>query len=171
MMRDFPELIDNHNFVNNLNITFNSNELFEEWKYLSNLEKRSSIASTLISNIQNAEGQPYLSTEWVIRNIMKFTDRDIEENKKYKIKEQGQLSNVQGVNDEEMGEEEGFDLPSGPGTSYFKEKGMNTPQNVQMGGQTQVQPTPVQTPTPSSSPTPVQGGQTPPQGGQSQTGA
>jgi hypothetical protein len=171
MMRDFPELIDNHMFVNNLNVSFNSNELFEEWKHLSNLEKRSNIASTLISNIQNAEGQPYLSTEWVIRNIMKFTDKDIEENKKYKIKEQGQLSNVQGVNDEEMGAEEEFDLPSGPGSSYFKEKGMNTPQNVQMGGQTQVQPTPVQTPSPAQAPTPVQGGQTPPQGGQSQTGA
>ena len=119
MMRDFPELIDDHNFIKELNVTFNANELFEEWKYLGNLEKRATIASTLTSNLQNAEGESYLATEWIIRNIMKFTDKDIAENAKYKLKEKGSLAGEPTGEEGGMGEGGGGGMPSGPGADFF----------------------------------------------------
>lgn len=85
MILDFPELKDDNLFHASLNVDFNTNELFEEWKYLNNLSKRADIASNLSSNLQDAEGKPYLHIEYIIRKIMKFTDADIAENNKYKI--------------------------------------------------------------------------------------
>jgi len=124
LMRDFPELINDHRFMAHLNIEFNSNELFEEWKKLANLEKRSTIASTLIANIQNAEGEPYLPIEWVVRNIMKFNDEEISEIMKYKIKEKGALAGTEGEGGEGGGGEGGMDFgeegpPTGPGSDFF----------------------------------------------------
>jgi len=85
MILDFPELKDDNLFHTNLQIIFNSNELFEEWKYLNNLAKRAEIASTLSTNLMGADEKPYLHIEWIIRKIMKFTDADIAENNKYKL--------------------------------------------------------------------------------------
>ena len=85
MVLDFPELEQDRIFDSYIKLKFNSNDLFEEWKHLNNLSKRAEISSTLSSNLQDAEGKPYLSIEWIVRNIMKFTDKDIEENNKYKM--------------------------------------------------------------------------------------
>lgn len=84
MVLDFPELEKDRLFDSFINLEFNSNDLFEEWKRLNNLAKRAEIASTLSSNLQDAEDQPYLSIEWIVREIMKFSDKDIELNNKYK---------------------------------------------------------------------------------------
>ena len=84
MVLDFPELEKDKLFDSYIKIKFNSNDLFEEWKYLNNLSKRAEIASTLSSNLVDADGKPYLSIEFLIRKIMKFTDEDIELNNKYK---------------------------------------------------------------------------------------
>ena len=137
MMRDFPELIEDHEFANEINIKFNSNELFEEWKYLGNLEKRSTIASSLLSNIADSEGEPYLATEWVIRNIMKFTDEDIAENAKYKLKETSGLS----ADGEGGGGEGGEDgKPSGPGADFFDMADHEDVGGEQEEGDAQAQP-------------------------------
>lgn len=85
MVLDFPELSQDRIFESYLKLKFNSNDLFEEWKYLNNLAKRAEIASTLSANLQDADGKPYLSIEWIVRNIMKFTDKDIESNNKFKL--------------------------------------------------------------------------------------
>jgi len=85
MIMDFPELKDDNLFHASLQLMFNSNELFEEWKYLNNLSKRAEIASTLSSNLMGGDEKPYLHIEWIIRKIMKFTDADIAENNKYKL--------------------------------------------------------------------------------------
>jgi len=85
MALDFPELTSDRVFESFIKLKFNSNDLFEEWKYLNNLSKRAEIASTLSSNLQDGEGKPYLSIEWIVRNIMKFTDIDIESNNKFKM--------------------------------------------------------------------------------------
>ena len=162
MMRDFPELISDNNFIANLSIEFNANELFEEWNYLKNLEKRSSIASSMLTNIQNAEGEPYLASEWVIRKIMRFTDADIQENMKYKIKEKGSMS-IEEIEGGEGGESD-FGGATGPGEDYFgkeeapggPEMGTEAQAGAQIGGQAQ---------TPPAAQAPAQGGgqaQTPP---------
>ena len=145
-----------------LSIEFNANELFEEWNYLKNLEKRSSIASSMLTNIQNAEGEPYLASEWVIRKIMRFTDADIQENMKYKIKEKGSMS-IEEIEGGEGGESD-FGGATGPGEDYFgkeeapggPEMGTEAQAGAQIGGQAQ---------TPPAAQAPAQGGgqaQTPP---------
>jgi len=85
MILDFPELKDDNLFHSSFKIKFNSNELFEEWKYLNNLAKRAEIVSTLSSNLVDEEGKSYLHVEWLVRKIMKLTDDDIAENEKYKL--------------------------------------------------------------------------------------
>ena len=169
-MRDFPELIEDHNFIKELNIEFNSNELFEEWKYLGNLEKRATIASTLTSNLQNAEGESWLATEWIVRRIMKFTDEDIAENEKYKLKEKGALAGT--PTGEEGGE--GGGPPSGPGADFFEGEGGGEGQG-EFGGQApqggaQAGGGQAQAGAQAGGQTPQGGGQTPQGGGQGAAG-
>ena len=149
MMRDFPELISDHRFISHLNVDYNSNELFEEWNMLKNLEKRSGIAASLLSNIQDQDGIPYYATEWIVRKVMKMNDADIEENMKYKIKEKGLLRPKEGEDGFE--EEDEFGGPSGPGQSFFGDN-MTAPE---MGTQT---PTPTTQEPPQSSAPEIGGG-------------
>ena len=116
MMRDFPELISDYRFMSCMNIEYNSNEPLEEWNYLKNFEKRSGIAASLLSNLNDAEGKPFLAIEWVMRKVMKFTDQDFDENAKYKLKEAGTL----GTDQEGGNDNEDFVPSDGPGGDYFK---------------------------------------------------
>jgi hypothetical protein len=85
MILDFPELRDDNLFHISMQAMFNTNELFEEWKYLNNLSKRAEIASTLSSNLQDAEGKPFLHIMWIMKYIMKMTDEQLAENEKFKL--------------------------------------------------------------------------------------
>jgi hypothetical protein len=85
MCMEFPELKDDEIFLNQVDIVFVSNQLFEEWKMLGNLEKRSGILSTLLG-IQTADGKPYFHIDYLIDKIMKLTQEEKEENKAYWIK-------------------------------------------------------------------------------------
>jgi len=85
MCMEFPELKDDEVFLNQIDIIFYSNQLFEEWKKLGNLEKRAGLLSTLLG-IQTAEGQPYFHIDYLIDKIMKLTPEEKEENKAYWIK-------------------------------------------------------------------------------------
>jgi len=115
MILDFPELRKDVVFANSLKLLFNSDVLFEEWKYLANLDKRSQIAATLSSNLLDMEGKPYLAVEWIMRNVMKFSDADIEENEKYKMIERRKAMQNAGLNPPE----EGGGPPMGGGGSPF----------------------------------------------------
>lgn len=84
MILEFPELKDNVVFNSSIRVEFNKNGLFEEWKYLRNLEKRAGIASTLSGSLQDANGQPWFATEFLVKHIMKLTDEEIRENEAYK---------------------------------------------------------------------------------------
>ena len=125
MILDFPELEQDRIFDSYIKLKFNSNDLFEEWKYLNNLAKRAEIASTLSSNLQDAEGKPYLSIEWIVRNIMKFTDKNIEENNKYKM--------MSGM----AGEGAGASAPGGGGDMGGGDMGGGEFGGAQGGGQAQ----------------------------------
>jgi len=85
MCMEFPELKDDEIFLNQVDIIFVSNQLFEEWRKLGNFEKRSGIMSTLLG-IQTADGQPYFHIDFLIDKIMKLTQEEKEENKSYWIK-------------------------------------------------------------------------------------
>lgn len=85
MCMDFPELKDDEIFLNQVDIQFNSNQLFEEWKKLANFEKRASILGNLLT-IQTSDGQPYFHIDYLIDKVMKLTPEEKEENKAYWIK-------------------------------------------------------------------------------------
>jgi hypothetical protein len=88
MCMEFPELKDDEVFLNQIDIIFVSNQLFEEWKRLGNLEKRSSILSTLLG-IQTPDGKPYFHIDYLMDHVMKLTQEEKEENKSYWIKSAG----------------------------------------------------------------------------------
>lgn len=108
MCMEFPELKDDEIFLNQIDITFNSNQIFEEWKKLANMEKRSSILSSLLG-IQTADGQPYFHIEYLIDKVMKLTPEEKEENKAYWIK----YKSGSGSAEEGIGEEGGIEMGGG----------------------------------------------------------
>jgi hypothetical protein len=81
MLIEFPELIEDEFFTNGVDITFFSNQVFEEWKKLNNLEKKSGIVGTLLG-VMNGE-KPYFHIEWIMDNIFKLTPEEKAENQKY----------------------------------------------------------------------------------------
>jgi hypothetical protein len=85
MCMEFPELKDDEIFLNQVDINFNSNQLFEEWKKLANFEKRAAILGSMLG-IQTADGQPYFHIDYLIDKVMKLTPEEKEENKAYWIK-------------------------------------------------------------------------------------
>ena len=59
-------------FQNHLN---KNNEI----KKLEDLSLRSSVASQLLNDIITPEGKPYFNVDWVAKNIMGFSDKEIKE--------------------------------------------------------------------------------------------
>ena len=85
MCMEFPELKEDQVFLNQMDISFNSNQMFEDWKKLANMEKRASILTTLLT-IQTSDQQPYFHIEYLIDKVMRLTPEEKEENKAYWIK-------------------------------------------------------------------------------------
>jgi hypothetical protein len=94
MLLEFPELKEDEVFINQVDILFNSNQLFEEWKKISNLQKRAD-ALTSLTQIMNGE-QPYFHIEYLMDHVFKLTPEEKEENAKYWLKEK--MNDGQGGN-------------------------------------------------------------------------
>jgi hypothetical protein len=86
MLVEFPELKDDERFMNEVDIQFLSNQLFEEWKKLGNLSKKAEILGSLTA-IQKSDGTPYFHIEYLIDHVLKLTPEEKEENKKYWLKD------------------------------------------------------------------------------------
>ena len=86
MLVEYPELKDDERFLNEVDIEFLSNQLFEEWKKLGNLSKKAEILGTM-TGIQKADGTPYFHIEYLIDHVLKLTPEEKEENKKYWLKD------------------------------------------------------------------------------------
>ena len=85
MLIEFPELRKDDVFLNDIGVEFNSNDLFEEWKKLNNISKRTEIANSLLA-FQDAEGKPYFDLEWIVDKVIKLSEDEKQENKSYKLK-------------------------------------------------------------------------------------
>ena len=133
MCMEFPELKDDEIFLNQIDIIFNSNQIFEEWKKLANMEKRSSILSTLLG-IQTAEGQPYFHIEYLIDKIMKLTPEEKEENKAYWIKSKSGGATAEGGEPGMEGEMGGGEEMGGEGMAPEMPEGGETPPPAEEGG-------------------------------------
>lgn len=85
MLIEFPELKDDERFLNQIDITFNSNQVFEEWKKLGNMEKKAEILGTMLG-IMNGE-KPYFHIDYLMDNVFKLTPEEKAENQKYWAKD------------------------------------------------------------------------------------
>jgi len=85
MCMEFPELKEDEIFINQLDIIFNSNQLFETWKKLANMEKRANIMQTLLG-IQKSDGQTYFHIDYLMDKIFQLTQEEKDENESYWIK-------------------------------------------------------------------------------------
>lgn len=81
MLIEFPELKDDEFFTNAVDIIFFTNQVFEEWKKINNLEKKAGIVGTMLS-VMNGE-KPYFHIEWIMDNVFKLTPEEKAENAKY----------------------------------------------------------------------------------------
>jgi len=134
MLVEFPELKDDEIFLNSIDVDFNSNQLFEKWKKLGNLEKSASILSTLLG-IQKSNGEPYFHIEYLMDTVYELSNEEKEENKRYWAREKvgggsaepgGVGADVGGdVGGESFGSEEG--VPSGVGESETSPPETETP--------------------------------------------
>lgn len=86
MLIEFPELKDDEVFLNQVNIIFYSNQLFEDWKKINNLAKRSEIVSTLLG-VMKTEERTYFHIEWLMDNIFKLSPEEKAENERYWARE------------------------------------------------------------------------------------
>jgi hypothetical protein len=86
MLVEFPELKDDEVFLNQIDIDFISNQLFEEWKKLGNMSKKIEILGSY-TGIQKADGTPYFHIDYLIDNVLKLTAEEKEENKRYWAKD------------------------------------------------------------------------------------
>jgi hypothetical protein len=85
MLIEFPELKEDEIILNQMDISFNSNQVFEEWKKLNNMAKKAEIFGTLIG-IMNGE-KPYFHVEYLIDSVFKLTAEEKAENQKYFAKD------------------------------------------------------------------------------------
>lgn len=116
LMAEYPEIQEDRKLLNKIGIEFNSKEMFEEWKRLNNLQKRSEIAANILGSIQDEEGNPYFHVEWVIKNILKLSEEDRQENEalhmKYKEGKAGDVD-MEGDMDMDMDMSDDMDMDMG----------------------------------------------------------
>lgn len=85
LLIEFPELKEDEILLNQIDINFNSNQVFEEWKKLGNLAKKAEIFGTLVG-VMNGD-KPYFHVEYLIDNVFKLTPEEKAENQKYWAKD------------------------------------------------------------------------------------
>jgi hypothetical protein len=88
MCMEYPELKDDEIFLNQVGVNFSSNQLFEEFKRLANMEKRAGIITTLLG-LATPEGTPYFHIDYLIDKYLQLTPEEKEENKSYWVKSSG----------------------------------------------------------------------------------
>ena len=71
--------------MNQMDIIFYTNQIFEEWKKINNLSKKAEALGTLIA-VMNGE-KPYFHIEWLMDNVFKLTPEEKAENQKYWAKD------------------------------------------------------------------------------------
>lgn len=82
MLIEFPELKDEEPFLNSVDISFYSNQLFEDWKKINNMSKRAEIVGTLLG-VMKTEDRPYFHIEWIMDKVFKLTPEEKAENERY----------------------------------------------------------------------------------------
>lgn len=85
MCLDFKELKDDFRFKNALGVMWYDDNVFEEVKDQELLNKRLATINSLKS-IQDEDGKPYFSTEYLLKTELKMNDEEMRKNQDYKKK-------------------------------------------------------------------------------------
>jgi hypothetical protein len=128
MLIEFPELKEDEIVMNQIDISFNSNQVFEEWKKLNNLSKKAEIFGTLVA-IMNGE-KPYFHIEYLIDNVFKLTPEEKAENQKYWAKDAASVAAAAAAAPAAEGAApaEGGDVPAEGGEAAPAEGGEAAPE-------------------------------------------
>ena len=127
MLIEFPELKQDEKFINEVDIKFNSNQVFEEWKKIGNLAKKSEIVGTLLG-VMNGE-KPYFHIEWIMDRIFKLTPEEKAENQKYWAKDAGAVAaGAEGQAAPEGEAAEGQATPEGGGEAQAEPEAQAAPE-------------------------------------------
>jgi hypothetical protein len=147
MCMEFPELRDDENFLNQIDIMFSSNQTIEEWRKIKTFAKKIEAAGTMLG-LNKTDGTPYFHIDWIINNVIKLTKEEIDENNSFWIKAKaGGAAATAGTGGEIGGAQSGD-------------------QSVEMGGQSAPAQGGAQVSAPGGQATPAQGGtETPPEQG------
>lgn len=94
MLIEFPEMANDEVFNNQVDIIFYTNQVFEDWKKINNLAKKSEIVGTLLG-VMNGE-KPYFHIEWIMDNIFKLTPEEKTENQRYWIQDAANAAAAEG---------------------------------------------------------------------------
>ncbi len=115
MLIEFPELKDDESFLKQIDVTFNSNQVFEEWKKLGNMEKKAGILGSMLG-IVNGE-KPYFHIDYLMDHVFKLTPEEKAENASYWAKDT--TGNVGAGEPGAGGGEGGFGGEAGGGEGGF----------------------------------------------------
>lgn len=130
MLVEFPELKEDERFLNQVDIKFLSNQLFEEWKKLGNLSKKIEIAGTF-TGLQKADGTPYFHIEYIIDHVIGLTPEEKEENRKYWMKDSAGAASAPEGGGGEAGPEGGMEIGAEPGGMEFGDQTGTEPSGIQ----------------------------------------
>jgi hypothetical protein len=149
MLVEFPELIEDEVAMNEIDINFNSNQIFEEWKKINNLAKRAEAIGTL-TGIMNGD-KPYFHIEWIMDHVFKLTPEEKAENQKYWAKDSSGVGSGGAQAGMEMGAQGGSEMGAQGGSEMGAQGGSEM--GAQGGAQAPAQGGQAATETP-----PAQGG-------------
>ena len=131
MLVEFPELKDDEVFLNQIDVDFISNQLFEEWKKLGNMNKKIEILGSY-TGIQKADGTPYFHIDYLIDNVLKLTAEEKEENKRYWAKDAAGAGTAPEGGGEALSEDEFVEIPEMTEEEFEQSKlDMQLPGNAQ----------------------------------------
>ena len=153
MCMEFPELKDDEIFLNQIDISYNSNQTLEQWKKIRSYQKKIESATNMLT-FNNVDGTPYFHPEFLVNKLEILTPEEISENKSYWIKSRaaGETPvNAEGAPVSSIGGAPGGEIGGTPGGEIGGTPG------GEIGGEI---PAPVQGQT-----TPPAQGQTPAEGG------
>lgn len=150
MLIEFPELKEDEFFTNSVDITFYSNQIFEEWKKINNLEKKAGIVGTLLG-VMNGE-KPYFHIEWIMDNIFKLSPEDKAENQKYWEKDASNAAGATGEPGEPGGSGGGGGDMGGGETDFGGSGDTGEMPGAQAGPQASPQAAPQSAPEPPETP-------------------
>lgn len=87
-MKNYKKVFENYNKLSDREKVLFKNILNKDYDHqkLEDLSLKSSVANQLLSDLITTEGKPYLDIDWVVKNILGFSDKEIKESKAKKSK-------------------------------------------------------------------------------------